>query len=250
MLSAEYTTLKPLLLQMIGEVPVDVPRLVAFGTNPSLLRSALSPSDDSIVLYGNGANPSVIRSSGVTEPTAMFVTYEQHSDVVSAVTRLRTSFPSTPIYARSSNRLQAQELEDMGATEVVIESDELPRSAAALVWGKKLWALPGSLAAVLGTEEVRRASADASGLSLELVDVLLEKYSYMDVNASGTVDEEELVSMLRMSNSGVISDDEFEAMEGWVRATVASPLDPVGFCRLYARAPPLVKRALDDSRFL
>lgn len=248
MLGEEYNTLKSALLPMIEEKRSASPRLVAFDTDPSLIDNVLAPTEDSLALFGNGMNPSVLTGYGITEPAAIFVSYEDDSSVLSAAARLRASFPDSPIYARAPNRLQAQEVQAAGATEVVIESDELPRSAAALAWGRKLWSASGPLSSLMDNDEIRRAAVVATGLSVELVDILLEKYSSIDDNASGTVDKEELVLMLRTSNSCIASDDEFSEMEQWIRNTVSSPLDPIGFCRMYDRAPASIKRALDNAQ--
>lgn len=56
-----------------------------------------------------------------------------HEQVISAVSRLRFSFPKAPIFARAQSRHEAQELKEAGATETVVEFDELPRSAKALL---------------------------------------------------------------------------------------------------------------------
>ncbi len=56
-----------------------------------------------------------------------------HEQVMSAVARLRFSFPEAPIFARAQSRYEAQELKEVGATEIVVEFDELPRSAQALL---------------------------------------------------------------------------------------------------------------------
>ena len=53
--------------------------------------------------------------------------------VMSAVARLRFSFPKAPIFARAQSRHEAQELKKAGATETVVEFDELSRSAKALL---------------------------------------------------------------------------------------------------------------------
>ena len=52
---------------------------------------------------------------------------------MSAVARLRFSFPKSPIFARAQSRHEAHELKEAGATEIVVEFDELPRSAQALL---------------------------------------------------------------------------------------------------------------------
>jgi Kef-type K+ transport system membrane component KefB len=242
-LGEEYGELKELSLPDRSDP--DLPRLVAFDTDPSLVDNILIPTENTVVLFGDGANPAVLVSSGVTEPAAIFVSYEDAGSVLSATARLRSSFPATPIYSRAQTRAEAQSLQAAGATEVIVESDELPRSAAALIWGTKLWAAPARLAG--NTERLQRAAAAAAGVSLELVDELLEVYSCMDRDASGLVEVDEVKAILRKSNTGISSDEEIQDMEDWVQRAVTSPLDPVGFCRLYARAPAFVKSALNDA---
>ena len=72
----------------------------------------------------------------------------------------------------------------------------------------------------------------------------------MDKDLSGLVDSSELISFIRKSNSGVSSDDEIEEMEAWIKDAVTAPLDAVGFCRVYCKAPALVKCALNDACLL
>ena len=59
--------------------------------------------------------------------------YLSHEQVMSAVARLRFAFPHSPIFTRAQSRYEAQELKEAGATEIVVEFDELPRSAQALL---------------------------------------------------------------------------------------------------------------------
>ena len=66
----------------------------------------------------------------ITPPT---LSHYSHEQVMSAVARLRSAFPSTPIFTRAQSRYEAQELKEAGATEIVVEFDELPRSAQALL---------------------------------------------------------------------------------------------------------------------
>lgn len=52
---------------------------------------------------------------------------------MSAVARLRCSFPAVPIFTRAQSRHEAQELMEAGATEIVVECDELSRAAKSLM---------------------------------------------------------------------------------------------------------------------
>ena len=224
----------------------SAPRVVAFDNTAELTSGILIPNESSIALFGDGSNPSVLSSGGIKDGMTIFVTYEDSGKVSSTVSRLRASFPTSAIYTRAQTRSEAQALKLLGATEVVVESDELPRSASALIWGRKLFDSPATLAG----KELRQAAAAASGASPELIDDLLELYECIDVDASGLVDADELIQFIRKSNSGVISDDELVDMESWVNNVVTAPVDPVGFCRVYTRAPATIKQALSDACLL
>mmetsp|Transcript_4132 Transcript_4132/g.6321 ORF Transcript_4132/g.6321 Transcript_4132/m.6321 type:complete len:677 (+) Transcript_4132:117-2147(+) len=109
------------------------PSLVAFDMSPMLMNSILMPTPSSAVMFGDSANPEVILAHGVEKPRAFFVSYDDHEQVMSAVARLRFSFPEAPIFTRAQSRFEAQELMEAGATEIVVEFDELSRSAQALL---------------------------------------------------------------------------------------------------------------------
>ena len=111
----------------------NLPKIVAFDTEPSLINNVLLPSTDVAVMYGDGANPEVFRSHGVNNPRAIFISYEHHEQVMAATSRLRTSFVDAPIYTRAQSREEAEQLRCCGATEVVVELDELPRSSPYLL---------------------------------------------------------------------------------------------------------------------
>ena len=50
---------------------------------------------------------------------------------VAATARLRGAFREAPIFTRAQTRAEAQALQAAGATEVVVEFDELPRYCTA-----------------------------------------------------------------------------------------------------------------------
>lgn len=225
----------------------SLPHIVAFDNSQDLDDTLVIPNQSSVVMFGDGSNPAVISASGVESPAAIFIAYEDSGRVSSTTARLRTSFPDAAIYARAQTRSEAQALKSLGATEVVVESDELPRSASALVWGKRLWdAQPATLAG----KDLRQAAVAASGASLEQIDGLLEIFVCIDIDVSGLLDADELNQFIRKSNSGVASDEEIEEMERWIKEVVPDPIDPVGFCRIYTRAPALLKCALQDACLL
>eukprot|EP00550_Attheya_septentrionalis_P002134 CAMPEP_0198291252 /NCGR_PEP_ID=MMETSP1449-20131203/8840_1 /TAXON_ID=420275 /ORGANISM="Attheya septentrionalis, Strain CCMP2084" /LENGTH=743 /DNA_ID=CAMNT_0043989869 /DNA_START=335 /DNA_END=2566 /DNA_ORIENTATION=- len=217
---------------------VYVPRVVAFETDPSLIDSCLAPNPGTVVLFGDASNPVVIRSSGVNHPSALFIAYEEPARVLSATFRLRASFADANIYARAQTRAEAVTLKSAGATEVVVELDELSRSALSLIRGK----LQVSM-----SPDLRMAAAQAAGVTIDAVDHLLELYTCMDRDDSGLIDAAEFAYVVRMSNAGIVSDDELDGMEGWLRTAMPEPIDPIEFCRIYMLAPKELQSALDGA---
>ncbi|EJK46366.1 hypothetical protein THAOC_34970 [Thalassiosira oceanica] len=111
----------------------SLPQIVAFDTRPSLADTILVPSSNAAVMFGDGENPEVLKSHGVLSPKAIFISYEDHEQVMAATTRLRSSFLETPIFTRAQSRKEADELQCAGATDVVVEMDELARSSPYLL---------------------------------------------------------------------------------------------------------------------
>lgn len=231
-----------------------LPRIVAFDSAPELanMDDVLSPVDHTLVMFGNAQSAEVLTNSGVTEPAAIFVAYENYADVVSCTARLRTAFPVTPIYARAQTRGEALYLKSVGASEVIVESDEMPRSAVALLKADnraESWmAVPRS--EQLGSQPLYKAAAAAAGVTPLEVDHLLELFECLDSSKSGKVDAQVLAMIMRRSNSGIASDDEIEFMEAWIQSVVSSPVDVIEFCRLYALAPKKIQEALGDACIL
>jgi hypothetical protein len=197
--------------------------VVAFDSDPRRVREALEEASSNNrgctvpVRFGDGANPELVRQSGVSEPRAIFLTYAEHSQCLAAAARLRAGFePHTPIYARAQTRLQAQELKKAGATEVVVEFDELPRSAPAMIFGRgPPW------------------PSDLEGAELAK---MVELYESMDADASGMVSFDELRTTLAKSNTRLSSDCEISKLDTWlIDAQTASEerLSFYDFCRLW-----------------
>ncbi len=230
----------------------QVPNIVAFSRNPDLVDTILLPSPGAIVLYGDGSNPEVIRSSGITHPKAIFVAHQEHARVVSATARLHAAFPDTPIYARAAKRRESRDLQLAGATEVVVECDELARSVPQLMRGA--WEGPLEDGEYDQEEAYRLAASAATQLPLTIVDELFELYESLDLCVTGLLGRQDIVEMFRKTKQGFIaSDEEIEQMERWLReSSVANmdPLDKVEFCRLYARAPNFVKESFGLLRDL
>lgn len=223
-----------------------LPRVAAFDTDPALVDKILVPKKDTVVLYGDGANPEVLRSSGVTDPSAIFISYQDHAMVLSATSRLRNAFEETPIFARAQTRFEAQVLKAAGATEVVVESDELPRSAMALLIGD--W--ERSTATPLSRELLQKAVAKASGIKMREVENMLDWFKATDTEGTGLITQSNLLDVVRRSKSGVMSDEEIEQIEEWILNVVQKPLDYIGFCRLFVKAPDRIKEALKETCIL
>jgi Kef-type K+ transport system membrane component KefB/voltage-gated potassium channel Kch len=224
-----------------------LPRLVAFDNDPSLAESILMPVEGTAVLFGDGSNPKVIQNHGITEPAAIFVSYENPGRVLSATSRIRAEFPDTPLYTRAQTRSEAQSLQAAGATEIVVELDELSRSAVALMrdeLSRSAFDKVKNFPLILGPEELRQSAAAAAGISIEKVDHLFEIFDCIDVDTSGTLSAAELTTFIRKSNKAIVSDEELDQMEDWIRTVVAEPIDTIEFCRLYERAPELLREGL------
>jgi Kef-type K+ transport system membrane component KefB len=222
-----------------------LPKLVAFDSDPTLVGRVSTRSEDAVVLFGDGTNPSVLTSSGIIKPVAIFVSYEDMERVLSATARLCRSFPETPVFARAPTRRAAQALKDLGASEVVIESDELPRSASALVWSTNPWSPSRELLSDnAGQERLKQVAVVASGVPFELANRLFEVYKSIDQDFSGQVSADEVANYISKSPGGVHSDDEVHEMVSWVQEAVDRPLDVINFFRLYSRSSPMIKQAL------
>lgn len=226
-----------------SQLKIDGLSIVAFDTDESFADAKIKPTEHSLVLYGNGASSEVIRSSGITHPSAIFVAYEDHSRVLAATSRLRAAFRDVPIYARAAIRAEVKALEKAGATEVVVESDEMPRAAPSLfrgVWG-------GNLNGEYPTdaEQLRVAAATAAGVSLVQVDALLELFASMDQDNSGLVSVTEVEAVLERSTNWIATDDQINDLDKWIESSLrdSDPIDEIEFCRLYSRSPDFVKQA-------
>jgi Kef-type K+ transport system membrane component KefB/Trk K+ transport system NAD-binding subunit len=208
-----------------------LPHIVAFDTSPSLVDIVLKPTPQTMAVYGDPSKPMVLRANGVTNPEAIFVTYGDHTRALLTTSMLRSAFPESPIYARAQRRSQAQSLQAAGATEVVVESDELPRSAVSLLRGASL----DTFMDVFDTMDPHE------------IDRLVNLYACIDADESGLIDADELTAVIRKSNSGIVSDEEITAEEKWLRTIVQAPIDAKEFCRMYVRAPRSIQLALGDA---
>ena len=227
------------------------PRLVAFDNDPSLITKM--NMDDSTqlipgsrILFGDAANPQVLRASGVTEPSVIFITFEDHYRVLSATSRLRGSFHETPIFARAQTKSEGQSLMAAGATEVMIEADEIPRYAIPLWRQSQNPSLvsSSSSSSLCTSQNLRLAIATAGGCTIEDIDQLVTFFLSIDRDQSGFVSADEIVTFLQNSKLSLISDDERIVVESWVSSNVKAPIPFIDFCRLYFQAPEVIQRVL------
>lgn len=85
------------------------------------------------VIYGDGSRSKVLHAAGIERPRAVAVAYTARQRAVAAVQSLRTAFPTVPILVRAIDLSHAVELEEAGATSVVLSEAE-----AGLVVGKQI----------------------------------------------------------------------------------------------------------------
>lgn len=71
---------------------------IAFDLDPSVVVNQYRAGKK--ILYGDGSQPLVLSTAGISNPKAFVVTYEDTEAIIKAVERLHQSFPSTPIFAR------------------------------------------------------------------------------------------------------------------------------------------------------
>lgn len=102
-----------------------LPSIVCFDLNPSRLPSGRIEDGDTLVMFGDGANGNLVRSTGVTSPRAIIVTYQEPKRRLAATQRLHAFFPDAPIYTRASDREERDELVANGASETITENQEL-----------------------------------------------------------------------------------------------------------------------------
>eukprot|EP00607_Mallomonas_marina_P010758 CAMPEP_0182421836 /NCGR_PEP_ID=MMETSP1167-20130531/7354_1 /TAXON_ID=2988 /ORGANISM="Mallomonas Sp, Strain CCMP3275" /LENGTH=832 /DNA_ID=CAMNT_0024599371 /DNA_START=104 /DNA_END=2602 /DNA_ORIENTATION=+ len=85
------------------------------------------------VMYGDGSEPLVLQTAGVTAPRALVVTYDDDEICTKSVQRLRYTFPGVPIISRANNRQGLFEVLDAGANRVIPDDREAALSMASSV---------------------------------------------------------------------------------------------------------------------
>lgn len=112
---------------------LDTP-YIAFDLTVSRVQAAQEAGFN--VLYGDGTRRKVLEAAGIEQPRAVAVAYTARQRAVSAVAALRAAFPSTPILVRAIDMLHAAELEEAGATEVVLSEAEAGLAVGSLMAGQ------------------------------------------------------------------------------------------------------------------
>jgi len=107
------------------------PRYIAFCQDPARISAGVI--NGATVVYGDGANPDLVKAAGVEKPASLVITYRSETKAVNAVRRLRRVFKNTPIFARTSRQSQVRALMDAGATSVVIEKNQVAEGMCNLI---------------------------------------------------------------------------------------------------------------------
>jgi Kef-type K+ transport system membrane component KefB/voltage-gated potassium channel Kch len=137
-------------------------KYLAFDLDPTLVMQGYK--NGYRILYGDGSQPQVLATAGVSAPKAFVVTYAEPEEAFKAVERLRSAFPTVPIVARASTSSEYYHLMEAGAAFVV--SDE--REASFRLAGNLLYDLglsTGSINAV--KQEVGSYLDEVQELTLE-----------------------------------------------------------------------------------
>lgn len=106
-------------------------RYISFSQNPSRISAGVV--NGATVVYGDGANPDLIKAAGVEDPASIVVTYEDNEKCVDAVKRLRRVFRKNDIYVRTRREAQVRELMDAGATNVCVEKLQVADGICSLI---------------------------------------------------------------------------------------------------------------------
>ena len=157
------------------------------------------------VLYGDGASAALLSSAGISAPRAIFICYSKPAQVKAATMRLREKFSETPIFARAANRDQVNALMEAGATDVVVETDEVALQFAHCISDSAVeeirlnlqLALEGEPTVTKGItveESARliRNSAAEAGVSVRTASRLYSLFASFDLSKDGTLQRDEV----------------------------------------------------------
>eukprot|EP00555_Chaetoceros_dichaeta_P007734 CAMPEP_0198258174 /NCGR_PEP_ID=MMETSP1447-20131203/7677_1 /TAXON_ID=420782 /ORGANISM="Chaetoceros dichaeta, Strain CCMP1751" /LENGTH=116 /DNA_ID=CAMNT_0043945243 /DNA_START=44 /DNA_END=391 /DNA_ORIENTATION=- len=115
----------------------------------------------------------------------------------------------------SKTRAEAELIREAGANEVIVQQDEIPSSATALILLNKLSkkaveALQGRTIA-----SVTAVASEENDLLLEIYNSIIAQYPSGGFSGGGVVDADGLANALRKSNRSITSDQELDRMEAW-----------------------------------
>jgi len=99
----------------------DKPNYVAFDNNPK--RTYQGAANGDTVQYGDGASKTLLEVTGVEKPRAIIITHTDDDLCIESTSRLRDSFPDTPIYVRAPTTTAADVLKGVGATQVIVDAE-------------------------------------------------------------------------------------------------------------------------------
>ena len=104
---------------------------VAFARKTDQISASIE--DGARVIYGDGTSAQLIIAAGVSEPTAIAITYSECERNLAATSILRESFPDTPIFVRADEDCQIKDLIRAGATEVICSTGSVASGFGSLL---------------------------------------------------------------------------------------------------------------------
>ena len=204
-------------------------RFIAVDRNPS--RVSIGLAKQVRVVYGDGASVELLRAAGVIRPRAIMVTFASDKRCLETTRRLREAFSDTPIFVRARTAVDAEQLLQAGATEVVIEAVESVvrfaslvsayaagvetansltrvRSSSSRPGGKQQGDLPP-----YPEEQLDRLAAEC-GITRSQICRLYDGFVLLESNEDGEVELTSIRDML--SSVGVASVDNDETVAAWM----------------------------------
>lgn len=100
----------------------DITKYVAFDLDPD--RVIQGNKMGHRVMYGDGSQPLVLRTAGITAPRAVVVTFDDDELCLKSVARLRSAFPTVPILSRVNDQEGLVEVLEAGATIAIPDERE------------------------------------------------------------------------------------------------------------------------------
>mmetsp|Transcript_27448 Transcript_27448/g.69813 ORF Transcript_27448/g.69813 Transcript_27448/m.69813 type:complete len:942 (-) Transcript_27448:1022-3847(-) len=180
----------------MASVPETTSRkYIAFDLDPARVQAARSAGYK--VVYGDGSRAAVLKAAGVVQPRMIAVCLPNKVNAHRAVATLRTTFPTTPIYALASDIRDAAELEEAGADRCIAAS-----TSTGLALGSEVLARLGASVA-----EVSRVEATIEEAMATRTTALAERLARYGQEALDREGSSVLISSERSSASTVVSQD-------------------------------------------